>query len=198
MPRVSEATKREHRQRLLDAAIVSFAAQGLANSRVDDISVAAGLAKGTIYNYFESKEELFRQVLVEWARRLQPARLAVDDQATARETVLALVRADLDVITHNEDLARIAFRELPNQPDAIDEELEGGWAAVDQPLVDAILRGQQTGEIRSDRSADELTRLLLALVNGLLLEHWLDPHAVPLEALPDLAVDIYFDGAASR
>ena len=50
MPRVSEATKAEHRQRLLDAAAAEFAAKGLDGARIDDISVAAGLAKGTIYN----------------------------------------------------------------------------------------------------------------------------------------------------
>ena len=45
MPRVSEATKAENRDRLLAAAASEFAARGLGGARIDDISLAAGLAK---------------------------------------------------------------------------------------------------------------------------------------------------------
>jgi AcrR family transcriptional regulator len=45
MARVDERTRIEHRKRLLDAAASEFAAKGLDGARVDDISIAAGLAK---------------------------------------------------------------------------------------------------------------------------------------------------------
>ncbi len=46
------------RQRLLEAAAAAFARSGYENANINDISLAAGLAKGTVYNYFPSKRDL--------------------------------------------------------------------------------------------------------------------------------------------
>ena len=56
MPRVSEATRTENRARLLAAAADAFAEHGLHGARIDDISLAAGLAKGTVYNSLDEME----------------------------------------------------------------------------------------------------------------------------------------------
>lgn len=45
---------------ILGAAIEEFRACGLANARLDDIAARAGVAKGTLYLYFDNKEELFK------------------------------------------------------------------------------------------------------------------------------------------
>src|SRR4029450_11645874 len=65
MPRVSADTKQATRAKLLAAAGEEFARGGLERGKVDAISLAAGYAKGTIYNYFPSKEELFLAVVEE-------------------------------------------------------------------------------------------------------------------------------------
>ena len=44
---------------ILDAAFDAFAAEGFAGTRLDDVAARAGVTKGTIYVYFDSKEELF-------------------------------------------------------------------------------------------------------------------------------------------
>ena len=61
--RVTSQQKQLHRTRLLDAAAAEFAAAGVDGANVNRISLAAGLAKGTIYNYFPSKRELFLAVV---------------------------------------------------------------------------------------------------------------------------------------
>lgn len=53
----------ERPQQIVDAALAVFGEQGLAGARLDDIARRAGIAKGTIYLYFENKEELFREVV---------------------------------------------------------------------------------------------------------------------------------------
>ena len=49
----------ETRQRILDAALREFAANGLAGARTETIATAAGVNKALIYYYFESKEKLY-------------------------------------------------------------------------------------------------------------------------------------------
>ena len=50
-----EAKKAE----ILQAAMQVFSRKGVAKTRMADIAVAAGIGKGTIYEYFRSKEEIF-------------------------------------------------------------------------------------------------------------------------------------------
>jgi AcrR family transcriptional regulator len=53
-----EKTTQQTRQRLLDAAAVEFAKAGFLGANINTISQAAGFAKGTVYNYFSSKQAL--------------------------------------------------------------------------------------------------------------------------------------------
>src|SRR3981081_1105841 len=51
------------REAILAAALQEFSARGFAAARLDDIAVAAGIAKGTIYLYFRDKEGLFQDLI---------------------------------------------------------------------------------------------------------------------------------------
>ena len=53
----------ERPRQILEAALEVFAERGLAAARLDDIAKLAGLSKGTIYLYFATKEDLFREVI---------------------------------------------------------------------------------------------------------------------------------------
>jgi AcrR family transcriptional regulator len=48
---------------IVEAALHVFGERGLANARLEDIATRAGVSKGTIYLYFDNKEELFREVI---------------------------------------------------------------------------------------------------------------------------------------
>ena len=53
----------ERPKQILGAALTVFSERGLAATRLDDIAKLAGLSKGTIYLYFATKEDLFREVI---------------------------------------------------------------------------------------------------------------------------------------
>jgi len=58
-PKVTSQYKTEVREKIVDAAIVTFSKHGYDRTKMDDIAETANLSKGTIYLYFKSKEELF-------------------------------------------------------------------------------------------------------------------------------------------
>jgi AcrR family transcriptional regulator len=58
-PARSEAAREAKRQAILDAALDVFADKGFAETRLDDVAARAGVAKGTLYLYVASKEDLF-------------------------------------------------------------------------------------------------------------------------------------------
>ncbi len=69
MPRIPKTEREETlqttRRKLLDAAAEEFARKGFAEANINHISTASGFSKGTIYNYFESKQALVLALIAE-------------------------------------------------------------------------------------------------------------------------------------
>ncbi|MDY6984077.1 MAG: TetR/AcrR family transcriptional regulator, partial [Pseudomonadota bacterium] len=62
-PGKRELQKEARRVAIIDAALEEFTAQGFTATKLDDVAVRAGIGKGTIYLYFDSKESLFEEVV---------------------------------------------------------------------------------------------------------------------------------------
>ena len=58
-PKVTSQHREEIRMRILHSAVECFSKNGFDRTRMDEISLSADVSKGTLYNYFNSKEELF-------------------------------------------------------------------------------------------------------------------------------------------
>ena len=67
-----EQTKHNNREAILDAARSVFADLGYGATSVRDIIRKTGLASGTFYNYFKSKEEVFEALMDDGMRRIRP------------------------------------------------------------------------------------------------------------------------------
>ncbi len=110
MSRVTADIKQATRARLLAAAAQEFARAGLERANVDAISLAAGYAKGTIYNYFPSKEELFLAVVEEAAAQAAASSPAPAD-AAARARLAAVLAGFCAWAREHDALARVLVRE---------------------------------------------------------------------------------------
>ena len=62
MPKVSEKHKTKVKETIMKAAIKNFSKTGFANTKMDDIAKTADVSKGTLYLYFQSKEDLFESI----------------------------------------------------------------------------------------------------------------------------------------
>ncbi len=65
-----KTSKQDKRNAVLDAAMVVFSSKGFHDAHVDEIAELAGVAKGTVYRYFESKEEILKEIIRGNNRRL--------------------------------------------------------------------------------------------------------------------------------
>jgi AcrR family transcriptional regulator len=144
--------KDERAPEILDAALACFAEKGFAASRMDDIARRAGISKGTIYLYFESKEAVFKAL----AQRAIGGRIqAIAGQLQTFEgstpELLRMVLTMVGAIASTSDavvLPRLVLAESGNFP-----ELAEFWRheIVDRGLglLEAIVRrGQSRGEFR--------------------------------------------------
>lgn len=106
-----ERTKAENRQAILDAARVVFAELGYGETTVRDIIRRTGLASGTFYNYFKSKEEVFQALMDASALRMRPRIRAERIRAADFEQfVSGTFRAYFDYLAHDEGMHRLVRR----------------------------------------------------------------------------------------
>jgi TetR/AcrR family transcriptional regulator, cholesterol catabolism regulator len=111
------ATQLARRQRLIDAVIELVAEGGDADLQMKDIAERAGVALGTAYRYFSSKDHLLAAALVEWAGRLESsARRRVPADGRPAERLSALLHQALGAYRRQPMFARVLV-DVANSPD---------------------------------------------------------------------------------
>lgn len=107
-----QSVSERKRNSILDAARTVFSRQGYAGTAVEDVATQAGIAKGTLYLYFKSKEELYIAALARDLGDLaQRGRAEMDRAPTLRGKMLAFLRVRLEYSRANEDFLRIYLAE---------------------------------------------------------------------------------------
>jgi TetR/AcrR family fatty acid metabolism transcriptional regulator len=100
-------------QQIIDAAVRVFARNGFYNSRVSDIAREAGIASGTIYLYFKTKDEilvtLFREKMAAFVKALR-TEIAREHDPEAK--IRRLVRLHFEVLEASPDMAEVVQVEL--------------------------------------------------------------------------------------
>lgn len=174
--------KKNKRQRIIETAGSVFAEKGFYGTSVTDIAKLAGIGKGTVYEYFASKEELFYAVF-EW-RDGEIREAAQVSIAALGATASGRLRVFNDVFVN-------AFSELKEMYTLT---LEFWSAAASSPMrerfqkefrrmygdyrqmVQAIVEeGKKSGEFRAGADAEAVAAALVGTCDALGLQAWLEP-----------------------
>lgn len=100
------------RQRLYEAAMELIAEHGFSATTVDDIALRAGVAKGTVYYNFPSKNALFEALLRHGVGLLTADFRAATAGLSPQEAVFALIRAELAYIEQHRSFAQLLLSEM--------------------------------------------------------------------------------------
>ena len=192
-------------EEILDAALAVFGESGFARAKIDDVARLAGVSKGTVYLYYESKEALFREMV----RAKIVASLAEGEELVrshtgpARELLPELVRR-MYVRMREEGMSRIARvvqAELMHFPELarfyFDEVILRARRLVEQVLA----RGVASGEFRPSAlafGARGLTSMLVHTAHAQCFFHQFDPQALGDEEALRGLLDLYLHGVLAR
>jgi AcrR family transcriptional regulator len=137
---------------ILEAARRIFAKRVFHDATVDDIAAAAGLAKGTVYLYYRSKQEIYLAALKLGVARMSALMLEqVNTASTTQEKLRALIAAKLAYCDENKDFFKIYYSEVARismHPGAIDTECKALYLEQAR-IVETILKGGiKEGHIR--------------------------------------------------
>jgi TetR/AcrR family transcriptional regulator, cholesterol catabolism regulator len=130
------------RQRIIDAGLVLLERNEYDRIQIKDVAVEAGVALGTLYHYFSSKEHLFAEVLVKWAATLRSSLARRPPQGlTPREKLTVALHRSVRAFQHQPQLARLlASLEISSDPFATEilERLDQTTTSVYMELLEGV------------------------------------------------------------
>ena len=164
-PSKRELQKEVRRNAIIDAGFEEFAVQGFTATKLDDVAVRAGIGKGTIYLYFDSKESLFQEVV---RKNLFPMRDAAQIHAAefkGSATELLTIHFQRMYLGIHQDrmpqLVAMVMGEASRFPDMADFFFKEIVSSNQELLQNILKKGMESGEFR-DNFPVEFTQILMA------------------------------------
>ena len=186
------------RDAILRAAIDVFAERGYFNAQVADVARAAGVAAGTVYLYFKSKDDLLVSIFERSMRDgLALGRAAVAGLDDPRERLRRLARGHLARLGADRNLA-IVFQVELRQSTKFMERFSSTLLRDYLGLIrEAIADGQREGLFRADIKATAAAKMLFGALDEMATNWMLSRRRYSLEADAEFVVDLFLNGARS-
>ncbi|MEE4313791.1 MAG: TetR/AcrR family transcriptional regulator [Desulfofustis sp.] len=181
---VREQNKINKRKAIIDAAIKLFSRNGYEQTSIEELAREAGVGKGTVYSYFQTKKEIvhaFCEAELDFTRSELAAH--TNPESSLQEQLLVIFMAEFKHITENRDFGRIYLQEsvFPREHHGeADLEMQNQYFEILYP----IYRGaQRRGELRSDLELLHIAGHFWAL-HLLVLSCWYNG-MIPTEEVPE-------------
>jgi AcrR family transcriptional regulator len=167
---MSTARRRATRHRLYEAAVTLIAEQGFSATTVDEIAERAGVAKGTVYYNFASKNELFEELLRHGVGLLTHSLQLAADRAAARggtgmDALDEMIRAGLGFIVRYPSFTQLYVAEVWRTNRIWQETLttvrQEAVAVMEKVLGEAVAAGELSDEIDVPLTASALFGMVL-------------------------------------
>jgi AcrR family transcriptional regulator len=189
--------RKERETEIIQAAARVFAQRGFVGTLMADIATEAGIGKGTVYEYFDSKEDLFFAVF-EWFTQKTAANASVRVSAlsgSAAERLKAFVEAIISAGAEMEDLFSLSMEFWAAASSSrMRSRFVDAFRAVYRDfrqIVSALIRdGIERGEFRRDVDPDAVAAGLVGGFDGLLLQAWFDESFDPMRASRHFVADL--------
>ena len=181
-------TRGDKRLRLVTAATAFFAKKGYASTRVAEIAERAGVGKGTVYEYFSSKEELlfavFESINADISSRMNDALAA---GGSSEEQLQNLLRLGAEVISEQVDLQPVildfwAASRGKDFEETYRRAVVASYSFFRNLVSDFIREEQNRGEFKTLVDVEALAAVVVATVDGLGIQlsfdRSIDPHRI--------------------
>ncbi len=195
--------KKSKKEQIMQSAIQIFSQKGFAASKIKDIADRAGIGKGTVYEYFDSKEELFYETISYitdcFAKSFND--LALADSLSIREKVKEMTYHTLVMMKKNKEMVSVIINEISVTLMTGDTGRTGDAGNIGIPfyrrisdlLYNALVEGMSRKEIREVDPA-LLTEMLLSYLHFLAFRIVCMEENLDLKILSENAIDILWKG----
>jgi TetR/AcrR family fatty acid metabolism transcriptional regulator len=188
----------DKREAILRAAIQVFAMNGYFNSKVADIAREAGVADGTVYLYFKSKEEILHSI---FDRSMEEAIAEGKRQIAAitdpKEKLRRIALLHLERLGADRNLAVVFQVELRGSTKFMEEFSAAGFAEYLSLIRQVFEEGQQAGMFRPELNAKLMAKILFGALDEMATNWILSRRRYKLAPMADQVLDIFLHGVSA-
>lgn len=185
----------DKREAILRAAGKVFARNGYFNSKVSDIASEAGIADGTVYLYFKSKEEIlhsfFDRAMEEF---IDEGKREIENIKNPAEKLRQIARLHLEKLGADRDLAVVFQVELRGSTKFMQEFSAAGFAEYLEIIRQTIAEGQSQGIFRKDIHPITIAKILFGALDEMVTNWILSKNHYELAPMADTVLEIFFGG----
>jgi len=194
--------KHEHTgkmEQILEAAIKVFACKGFHNAKIEEIAIEAGIGKGTVYEYFRSKQDLFQE-MVKYIHKLYLEKVTanLEKKHTFKEKIQYLLESHMRFTLEGREMAQVLMANPPPLEGDFKEWFFHMQKQQIQLLQINIIDGIKRDELK-DLDPYLVARVLAGAIsyfgNSIILNGQ-DVAEDDLEALSVAAIDLLYKGIA--
>jgi len=194
-----EREKLRHRKEILDAALVLFSESGFHNVSMQQIAAKAEFAIGTLYNFFENKEALYRTLIRELTNKfLETLISAIDSEEDEVEKLKNYVSAKAAVFRSNLAVIRLYHQETSgasfNIKASLDVEVRNQYNQFMVRLTKVFEDGMKKKRFKKIADPYYLALAVDSLTNAVLIGCLEDPENRSYSQDPDFLLNIFFKG----
>jgi AcrR family transcriptional regulator len=187
----------DRRTQLREAALQVFARKGYRNAVVEDVAAEAGVAKGTVYTYFDRKEELLGAVFEGHLEELRARQDEIlESDRLPLEKIRALHHGFADLLGEDDAFARVLldiWTAGMQDPERFGIDFKTLYAEYRALVRQLLEEAEARGDIRTD--LPHLTpAVLIGAIEGVLLQWVLDPEGVEFPEAADDVIDVLYRG----
>jgi AcrR family transcriptional regulator len=167
-------SKENRKNTILTAARSLFFNQGFKAVTIDNIAAKAEVSKGSIYLCFESKEEIYAQILISDNIALyERIKNFSAKEATASQLLLEFARIYVDYFLNDNELFRIlmTFMMQTSQMNLIEKQKDELIRSTNQNIIiisEIIQKGIDSGEFSPIRNVRQMQNALWGMLNGII------------------------------
>jgi TetR/AcrR family fatty acid metabolism transcriptional regulator len=188
----------DKREAILRAATKVFARNGYFNAKVADIARAAGVADGTVYLYFKSKEEILHSIFDRsMGEAITEGRRQLDAISDPREKLRRIALLHLERLGADRDLAVVFQVELRGSTKFMEEFSAAGFAEYLSLIRETFAEGQREGVFRRELNAKVVAKILFGALDEMATNWILSKRRYKLPPMADQVLDIFLNGVSA-
>jgi TetR/AcrR family fatty acid metabolism transcriptional regulator len=185
----------DKRAAILRAAIDVFAGRGFFNSQVADVARAAGVAAGTVYLYFRSKDDILVSIFERTVREaIEEGRASVAPLTGAVDKLRAIARMHLERMGRDRNLAIVFQVELRQSTKFMERFSSTGLREYLGLIREVLIEGQAAGSFRSDVNPTLAAKLFFGALDEMATNWILSRRRYSLVSEADAVVDLFVGG----
>lgn len=187
MPRTEEQYEKireERKEVIMQTALRLFSEHGFNDTSISKIAQEAKISKGLIYNYFESKEDLIKQIVIHGFETLVLVFDPNKDGFLTDEEFVFFIDKVFEIMQNNREYWKLYFATLV-QPDVL-KLVEDNLNEVIEPFMKTLVDYYQRKKVKNPFA---MSLLLGAMLDGVSMNYIANPDAFPVEDIKEIIIE---------